>query len=763
MKTMVNRSTKDLRGLERPLKSSLHIEIPTTFHLVAARFLFEPSNETLLSAFCDARRLVIVSDNSASDRMTSLDAYVRTWLNRGHFDNYFSINADRYEGMGELDVCKIVLAAGIRGHLGRHDTFVAIGGERLNRLVSIASTSFRRYTRAVRIHCDLPSLVATMRDGTGAALNEESIATRQRDTQVLVDEDSICSSRILDEDERALLLSLSLLDPCILARLSALAHLANPETVVEEIRGEALRATLDLCRRLGPDHEAWRIGAIRQPSWLGPAAQDRACALILVAEDAARLGLFSAEALKQVKHLASWLYPDPKGALHAAIHAVDAHWFHDQAALHRLDAAPPIGGEGQTAEIVSKDVLAVALAHRRETCTVAPACRVPPCLDAQPRSLVRFRIETFLSHVFTVEFITGLLDPEQGTIGRFLPHGARILAVVDAYAAEIVRGVKRYLDSYRQDGRISQYAILPMSLCSQEKTLDHVIPIIRAAENLGLTDSDRILAVGGGTIMDITGYAAFMYSGDTPYIRLPTTLVGMIDAGIGLKVGVNMADHKNLVGAYHPPIACLSDTCFLRTLPVAELRCGAAEAYKMGIIRDAYLFELLEKEHTKLLEGADTADMREIIVRAVSAMLYELESNPFEFDLRRLPDFGHEFGHMLESLSRYALRHGEAVAIGMALSCQLAVYTGYLSPAELKRILNAFISIGLPVWHPVCDPGKLWNGLRDDVVPHKAGKLHLVVPTTIGAGDFIDVLDDISLTMLDHACDELRTHALKNC
>jgi 3-dehydroquinate synthetase len=202
------------------------------------------------------------------------------------------------------------------------------------------------------------------------------------------------------------------------------------------------------------------------------------------------------------------------------------------------------------------------------------------------------------------------------------------------------------------------------------------------------------------------------------------------------------------------------DTGFLGTLAPRELRCGLAEAIKIATVCDARLFDLIERHHGDLLAGRDTAAARTILDRSIAAMLRELEANPFEDNLRRLPDFGHEFGHPLESLSRYRLRHGEAVAIGMGLSSCLATYAGYLDRSELRRILTLLRTVGLPLHDRVCEADVLWHKLTDEVLPHKAGRLHLAVPRRIGAGDFIESIDEITVDMLGDACDELRTWPL---
>jgi 3-dehydroquinate synthetase len=357
---------------------------------------------------------------------------------------------------------------------------------------------------------------------------------------------------------------------------------------------------------------------------------------------------------------------------------------------------------------------------------------------------------------FDVQFVDGVLDAAGGALDGLLPARCRVLAVVDPCIPGVSPRVHRLLAELRDRGQVARFAVEPLPVTESTKSLELVDRVTSAASRLGLGPHDRIVVVGGGAMMDVAGYAAFLYENDTPYVRIPTTLVGMIDAGIGLKVGVNVNGHKNLLGAYHPPLACLCDSAFLATLPPVELRCGMAEAIKMGVVCDARLFELIEAGHADMLAGRQTPGVREIVSRAIASMLAELSSNPFEHNLRRLPDFGHEFGHTLESLSRYRLRHGEAVAIGMGLSCCLAKAAGYLDAAELHRILALLRAVGLSLHDSVCEADVLWRKLHEDSLPHKAGLLSLVVPRRIGAADFIDSIDDISVEMLRDACAELR-------
>jgi 2-epi-5-epi-valiolone synthase len=349
----------------------------------------------------------------------------------------------------------------------------------------------------------------------------------------------------------------------------------------------------------------------------------------------------------------------------------------------------------------------------------------------------------------------GALDPEQSALVGELPPDARVLAVVDGYSATIAERMASVL----RTGQVRSYDVQVLVSSPVTKTLSSALRVVDHAARLRLGADDRIIAVGGGTVMDITGFAAALYEGATPYIRVPTTLVGLVDAGVGFKVGVDAEGRRNLIGAYCPPVACLCDPGFLATLPEPELRCGLAEMIKIAAIKDSEAFELIERCYGEVLARRTGAMVTRMISWSIGAMVTDLAANPTEADLRRLPDFGHEFGHLLETASHLRLRHGEAVAIGMALACEVAVETGRLDPADCSRILALIQAAGLPVFDSCCDPAALWRGLCDDVVPHKNGSLNLTVPTGIGTGGFIDPPALVSEPMLQRVCHRLRARA----
>jgi len=695
---------------------SLRATVEARFRLDVVPDLFNHDNPTLIRAWEAARRLVVVRDATAGDRGELLASYLRAAQARGILDDFLLTDVtDDEAGVG---ACAVLVEAALKAQLGRRDAFIGYGSERTGPVVAVAAASFRRYTAAVRIHRDLAALLGCLRDGSRVTLDDDPISALSRRTHVIVDEDGFLAATRTAPAEHVALLLAALLDRQFLAHASASAGSVD--------RREGLAALVRLSRRLGPGHPAWRLGE----TWL-PLAPDvdvalrRAWALLLTARVAYQLGVLPAQTWRDFAALA--------GRIHPAL---------------STPAVPVLRRDHPTEQVLLPDGHGAQLVSVDQVVLSAPAATV--------------RVRTRAPVGFPVRFTGGVLDADSGALDDLLPPGCRVLAVVDPYRPDQLARVDRMLAGYRERGHVSTFTTMATAAAERTKTMNEVTRVVRAAEELRLGGDDRIIVIGGGAVMDIVGYAAYLYRRDTPYIRIPTTLVGMIDAGVGLKVGVNVNSHKNLLGAYHPPLACLCDLAFLRTLAEAELRCGLAEAIKMGVVCDARLFELIERHYPDVLAARDTPQVREILDRSVTTMLGQLSANPYEEDLRRLPDYGHEFGHALESLSGYRLRHGEAVAIGMALSSCLAAATGRLDRADLHRILVLLDRVGLALFDPVCDADVLWHRLRNDVVPHKAGRLHLVVPAAIGTGDFIDSIDEIDPDLVRDACEHLRAWTVRH-
>ena len=334
----------------------------------------------------------------------------------------------------------------------------------------------------------------------------------------------------------------------------------------------------------------------------------------------------------------------------------------------------------------------------------------------------------------------------------------KILIVVDSSLDEKITDIDGYFRSHSSD--IDVFRILSIHVSSKDKNIDCVSRLIDAAIGLKMAQRDLFVVVGGGTLMDMVGFAAAIYKGGVRYVRIPTTLVGIIDAGVGVKVGVNLGDHKNIIGRYFAPIACLYDPgTFLVTLPRREFACGLAEAIKMAVLKSPHLFDLIERYHRNIEYNAHTLELIQISIRT---MLEELQPNLHEHDLCRLVDFGHEFGHIVESLARHEIPHGECVAIGMAISAFLAHLKGILLRVDLERILNLILDLGLPIYvtdYDCCNPDTLWVKICTEGVEHKDGMLYLVVPESIGRASFLDNMSDINAGMVSEAVLGLRQYA----
>ncbi|KMZ13616.1 3-dehydroquinate synthase [Candidatus Burkholderia humilis] len=266
--------------------------------------------------------------------------------------------------------------------------------------------------------------------------------------------------------------------------------------------------------------------------------------------------------------------------------------------------------------------------------------------------------------------------------------------------------------------------------------------------------SEPVIAIGGGCLMDAVGFAASIYRRHVPYVRVPTTLLGIVDAGIGIKTGVNFGIHKNRIGSYCAPVAAVLDTTFLATLPKRHIRNGLAEVLKMAIVSDATLFQLLES-HALTLAKAFTepspASLR-IIQLSVQRMLEKLEPNLWEHDLYRVVDFGHTFSPVIEMLKVDRLLHGEAVAIDMCISSVIAAKRQLIGIAVADRIIALINRIGLPIINSDCTAANMQVAL-DDVVKHRDGLQRIPVPTAIGEATF---LNDVSLQEVMEACEYLQ-------
>lgn len=256
---------------------------------------------------------------------------------------------------------------------------------------------------------------------------------------------------------------------------------------------------------------------------------------------------------------------------------------------------------------------------------------------------------------------------------------------------------------------------------------------------IGVHRRGLLVALGGGVVTDTAGYVAATYMRGIDYVNVPTSLIGQVDAAIGGKVAVNHPRSKNFIGAFHHPKAVVVDPDLTRSLPVEELRNGLAEALKVAIIHDRALFEHLEAHAEALSLGADEVALDRVVARSLRGKIALLHPDPYEVDLRRPLNFGHTFAHPLEVARRFSMRHGYAVAVGMALSTRIARGRGVIGARAAARILGLLERLGLPTAAPPVDPLEVWEHVA--VVRHIRGDaLHYVLPAGIGATRIVDDL-----------------------
>lgn len=227
------------------------------------------------------------------------------------------------------------------------------------------------------------------------------------------------------------------------------------------------------------------------------------------------------------------------------------------------------------------------------------------------------------------------------------------------------------------------------------------------------TRSDAIVAVGGGAVTDLAGFVAATWLRGVKVVHVPTSLLGMVDAAVGGKTGINTAEGKNLVGAFHPPAGVLVDLDALATLPPNELVTGLAESVKCGFIADPRILEIIEAD-PKAASTAGTPELREIIERSIAVKARVVSADLRESGQREFLNYGHTLAHSIELAERYQMRHGAAVSIGLVFAAELARSMGRISDALADRHRDILASLGLPVTYRRDRWAALLDGMRRD-------------------------------------------------
>jgi 3-dehydroquinate synthase len=270
-----------------------------------------------------------------------------------------------------------------------------------------------------------------------------------------------------------------------------------------------------------------------------------------------------------------------------------------------------------------------------------------------------------------------------------------------------------------------------------KKNLATVEKLCRALLHAGADRRAVIVAVGGGVVGDVAGYVAASYLRGVGIVHVPTTVVAMADSSIGGKAGVNLPEGKNQVGAFYPPRLVLADVDLLRSLPPREYRSGLYEIVKCGVIGDRELFRYLENNFADVAARTPAA-LEYILWRSAALKARVVSRDEKDSGLREILNFGHTFGHALETVTHYRrFRHGEAVGWGMLCAAWLAVEFGILPARDAEHIARAVVRVGpLPAW-PAVSADKLIETMRADK-KSRGGKLRFVLPTRIGHAETVE-------------------------
>ena len=264
---------------------------------------------------------------------------------------------------------------------------------------------------------------------------------------------------------------------------------------------------------------------------------------------------------------------------------------------------------------------------------------------------------------------------------------------------------------------------------------------------LGIDRHAFVVGIGGGAFLDLIGYVASTTHRGIRHVRVPTTVLAQNDSGVGVKNGVNAFGMKNLLGSFDPPFAVLNDSDFLRTLHPRDKIAGIAEAVKVALIRDRLFFEWLEAS-TGALRDCDPAAMNRMIRRCAELHMRQIAhgGDPFETGSARPLDYGHWSAHKLEALTAHELRHGEAVAIGLALDARYSVQVGMLPAGGEERVHAVLKRLGFHLWHPALesrDSSGHWQLLRglQEFREHLGGDLTITLLRDIGVGEEVHQMD----------------------
>jgi 3-dehydroquinate synthase len=374
---------------------------------------------------------------------------------------------------------------------------------------------------------------------------------------------------------------------------------------------------------------------------------------------------------------------------------------------------------------------------------------------------------------YQVYFTAGIFDQTNTLFNDFLvgsstsPSLRKILFVADSGVIDthpkLIDDIKNYFSYYNTIQLIPDILIVP----GGEDVKNDVVyfnQVVEAVNTYGIDRHSFIAAIGGGSVLDMAGYAAAVSHRGIKHIRIPTTVLSQNDSGIGVKNGINFFSKKNFLGTFMPPAVVFNDENFLTTLSDRDWRSGISEAVKVAVLKDAQFFNWIEDNAAALVKR-DMATMKYLIWMCAKLHMEHIAGkDPFESGSSRPLDFGHWSAHKLEYLSNFEVRHGEAVAMGIALDTAYSDLSGRLSSTESKRIIQTLQNLGFEVSHPLLqvngENSPILAGL-EEFREHLGGQLTIMLLNAIGEGEEVHEIDTELLKQAGNKLSEMQQHQLK--
>jgi 2-epi-5-epi-valiolone synthase len=361
-------------------------------------------------------------------------------------------------------------------------------------------------------------------------------------------------------------------------------------------------------------------------------------------------------------------------------------------------------------------------------------------------------VKTELPVEFKLTYSADIFNPNNQDIINVTNSNRRII-VIDSEVYDLYKdNIARYFDAFKLDCKL-----ICVDCKEENKNWKNVDRILDFFEENGVLRREPIITIGGGVLLDIAGFACSIYRRGIPYIKIPTTLLAIVDASVGSKVGVNHIGRRNRIGAYYPPLATYIDKKFIATQSEREIVNGIAEIFKLAVIKSPELFRLLEENAEILIKEKfqyGAVPVRVINV-AITDMIEELCPNLWEKRLDRCVDFGHTFSPVIEMANIPDLLHGEAVALDCLYSSCIAFQRGYLEIDDLKRIFSVAKRLKLKTFHEDFTNMIPLKESLSDATKHRNGNQYVPLPISIGNYKIVNDITDREMMLAIDIFEEL--------